>query len=137
MKKQVIKVIALNSLSTATQNLRPPPRPSHGWLRAVREALGLPRSAVATKLKVSQAAVQDYEKSEAADTISLATLRRVAEALDCQLVVALVPRDGRTFQDLAAQHDPEIAHLRAVEHSMTLEAQGSGDLSRQITNRLS
>jgi len=136
MKSLKIRAIAINSLSAATHDLHPVTRPAHGWLRAVREVLGLPRAAVARTLRVSDAAVQDYEKAEKTDTITLGTFRRVAAALDCELVVALVPLDGRTFADLAAAHDPEIAHLKATEHSMNLEAQGSGDLDQQIKDRL-
>ncbi|WP_345784032.1 hypothetical protein [Synoicihabitans lomoniglobus] len=99
--------------------------------------MGLSRLAIARGLSVSVPTVQDYEKSEKADTITLATLRRYAGALDCELVVALVPRHRKTFLELAAQHDPEIAHLRATEHSMSLEDQGSNDLDQQIKERLS
>ena len=43
----------------------------------------------------------------------------------------LVPKNGQSFIDLAAQHDPEMANLRATEHSMNLEAQGSADLEQR------
>ncbi len=137
MNKASQQVIALKSLSAVTQSLRPVYRPAHGWLRAVRQALGLSGAALARSLRVTPTAVQDYEKAEASDTITLATFRRVAAALECELVIALVPRDGQTFTDLAASRDPDIAHLKATEHSMNLEAQGSDDLDQQIKERLS
>jgi predicted DNA-binding mobile mystery protein A len=115
-------------LDSVTQTLRPISRPVHGWLTAVRQALGLSRAAVAVTLKVTPAAVQSYEKAEKNDAITLATLRRVAGAMDCELVVALVPRNGLTFAQLAARRDPDFAHLRATEHSMALENQASHDL---------
>ena len=136
MTRAINKAIALNSLMAVTRDLRSIARPAHGWLRAVREALRLPRAAVARTLNVSASAVQDYEKAEKTDTITLGTFRRVAAALDCELVIALVPRNGRTFADLAAALDPEITHLKATEHSMALESQGSDDLARQIKERL-
>lgn len=120
--------IAIESLDSVTQTIRPVSRPVHGWLAAVRNALGLSRAAVAASLKVTPSAVQDYEKAEKADAITLATLRRVAGAMDCELVVALVPRNGLTFEQLAARRDPDFAHLRATEHSMALEDQASHDL---------
>ncbi|MDF3056126.1 MAG: mobile mystery protein [Rariglobus sp.] len=120
--------IAINSLDSVTQAIRPVSRPIHGWLAAVRNALGLSRAAVAASLKVTPSAVQDYEKAEKADAITLATLRRVAAAMDCELVVALVPKDALTFAQLAARRDPDFVHLRATEHSMALEAQASHDL---------
>lgn len=68
-----------------------PVRPQQGWLRAAREARGLPRRVVAEQLGVSDAAVRDYELAEVRDTISLCTFRRVAKVLGCDLMVALVP----------------------------------------------
>ncbi|MBC8011310.1 MAG: helix-turn-helix domain-containing protein [Burkholderiales bacterium] len=100
----------------------------HGWLRAVRQAIGLSRAAMAAPLNVTPSAIQSYEEAEKNDTITLATLRRAAAALGCEVVIALVPKGGRSFADLAAARDTGLAHLRATEHSMSLEAQGSGDL---------
>ncbi|CAM2788680.1 helix-turn-helix domain-containing protein [Rariglobus hedericola] len=128
MKSHESTAIALNSLQAITSTTRPISKPVHGWLAAVRKALGLSRAAVAASLKVTPSAVQDYEKAEKADAITLATLRRVAGAMDCELVVALVPKNGLTFAQLAARRDPNFAHLRATEHSMALEAQASNDL---------
>lgn len=122
------KVIAINSLDATTHGIRPAPRPVHGWLHAVRTALGLSRAAIAKPLGVSPSAIQSYEKNEKAETITVGTLRHAAAALGCELVVALVPRHGRTFAELAADYDPDLAHLRATEHSMALENQASGDL---------
>lgn len=128
MNRQNSIVIAIESLDSVIQALRPVSRPVHGWLAAVRNALGLSRAVVAASLKVTPAAVQSYEKAEKADAITLATLRRVAGAMDCELVVALVPRDRLTFAQLAARRDPDFVHLRATEHSMALENQASHDL---------
>jgi predicted DNA-binding mobile mystery protein A len=115
-------------LDAVTKAIRPISRPVHGWLAAVRNALGLTRASVAATLKVTPSAVQEYEKAEKSDAITLATLRRVAAAMDCELVVAVVPRNGLTFSQLAARRNPDFAHLRATEHSMALEAQASNDL---------
>lgn len=132
-KKQAI---ALKSLTSATVGIQPVPRPVHGWLRAVRNLLNLSRREVGEKLGVTSSAVDAYEKSEQADTISLATMRRYAAAMNCEVALALVPRRGQTFSELVAAHDPEIAHLRATEHSMALEGQESGDLTEEIKTHL-
>jgi predicted DNA-binding mobile mystery protein A len=128
MKLHERQAIALSSLDSVISGLRPVSRPVHGWLRAVRQALGLSRAAVSGRLHLTPQAIQGYEQAEKNDVITLATLRRAAAALDCELVITLVPTGGRTFTALAAEHDPEQAHLRATEHSMALEAQASGDL---------
>lgn len=130
MKKLKYRAITVKSLNEAAMNLRPTP-PSKGWLLAVREGLGLTRAAIANRLAISTTAIQSFEQSEARGTISIQSLRKVADALGCEVVIKLVPKGEQSFIDLAAQHDPEMANLRATEHSMTLEAQGSGDLEQR------
>ena len=63
-----------------------------GWLRAIRETLGMTSAALGQRLGITASGVRKLEQAEAADTITLATLRRMAEALDCELHDALVPR---------------------------------------------
>ncbi len=67
-------------------------RPSLGWARAIREALGLSVSAFGRRLGMTHAGVRKLEAAEAAGVITLASLYKLAEALDCDLRYALVPR---------------------------------------------
>lgn len=75
------------------------------------------------RLGVKQPSVVAIEQSEARGTIELATLRRVADALDCTLVYAFVPNTPLE----SAVRDRARAFLRRrqapVEHSMLLEDQ--------------
>jgi predicted DNA-binding mobile mystery protein A len=66
------------------------PRPGSGWVRAIRESLGMTAAAFARRLSMSHAGVRKLESSEASDTITLGSLRKLAEALDCELQYALV-----------------------------------------------
>ena len=63
-----------------------------GWIKEIRLALGMSAAQLARRLKVRQSTVAKLEKSEAEETISLQSLRKAAEALDCTLVYAFVPR---------------------------------------------
>jgi predicted DNA-binding mobile mystery protein A len=73
-----------------------------GWLRAVRQVVGIPAKEVARRLGVCKWEVFRLEKAERESKIVLGNLRRVAEALDCDLVYALTPRRG-TLEELAAE----------------------------------
>ncbi len=77
-----------------------------------------------TRLGVKQQSVLDVEKSEVSGTLQLKTLRKVAEALDCTLVYALVPNSS--LEDAVQTRAREIARreLARIGHSMDLEAQG-------------
>jgi predicted DNA-binding mobile mystery protein A len=100
-------------------------RPPQGWLKAIREALGMPAAHLAQRLGVAPSTVTRMETSEADDTISLATLRRAAEALDCELRYALVPR--RSLAETLETRADALARNRmaAISHTMALEAQST------------
>ena len=72
-----------------TQSLARPPR---GWIRAIREALGMTSKQLGVRIGVSQPRVTKIEKAEREGSITLDTLRRTAQAMDCQLIYAFVPR---------------------------------------------
>ena len=97
--------------------------PVRGWARAIREALGMSTAQLAARLGIKQPSVIAIEQSEAKGTIELATLRRVAEALDCTLVYALVP--NRPLEQIVRERARLFARrrLEPVEHSMLLEDQ--------------
>ncbi len=97
--------------------------PVRGWVKAVRVALGMTTEQMAKRLGIRQPSVTDLEQSEAKGTISLATLRRAAEALDCTLVYALVP--NKPLETIIVDRARAfVRHRRGpVEHSMLLEDQ--------------
>lgn len=77
-----------------------------GWLRGVRQALGMRVGEVGQRLKVGKSEVYRLEMSEARETITLKRLRAAAEAIGCEVVYAVVPRRG-TLEDLAAELEKE------------------------------
>ena len=89
-----------------------PPRPSGGWIAAVREALGLSLAEVGQLVRVPRQNVQKFERAEADDRITLATLRRVANAMGCQLVYALVPKSGSFAEP--TPNNPRASRLLAM-----------------------
>lgn len=105
--------------------------PSRGWIRAIRDALGMSGSQLGRRMDVTAQSVADIEKSEVAGTIQLKTLRRVAEAMDCVLIYALVPRSS--LEEMVQQRARELAEraLSDVAHTMRLEAQGLSDRDHQ------
>ncbi len=69
-------------------------RPSRGWLKAIREALGMTTAQLGQRLGVVQSRVVAIEQAEAKGTVTLNSLEKAAQALDCRLVYALVPRQS-------------------------------------------
>jgi predicted DNA-binding mobile mystery protein A len=73
-------------------HLLPDARPERGWIRTIRDALGMSSSELAARLGVSQSWIPALERNEVDGSIKLETLERAADALGCELVYALVPR---------------------------------------------
>ncbi len=118
---------ARRSLDGRLAVLRPAasiPIPRGGWLRAVREALGMNGQQYADRLHIAWQSMSDLERSEAAGTITLNSLRKAAAALHCRLVYAIVPEDG-TLADTVDRRAREVAlrDIARVDQTMKLEDQ--------------
>ncbi len=116
--------------SQLDQQLKPlkrltPTRPKNGWVRAVRTALGMSGRQLADRIGIKQPAVAALERSEARGAITLRTLERAAEALDCRVVYALVPLEG-SLEDIVRRRARAVATqmVERASHSMVLESQG-------------
>ena len=81
-------------------------RSKWGWLRGVRQALGMRVEEVARQLKVGRSEVYRLEMSESRETITLKRLRAAAAAMRCEVVYAVVPMKG-TLEELAEELDRE------------------------------
>jgi len=108
-------------------------RPQRGWLRSIREALGISMREVARKMRKTPQTVASFEKSEASDRITLQTLRHYAEAMNCELVYAIVPKSG-SLKQLGEKRARQTAEkeVRAVEHTMALEDQATNTVQDKI-----
>lgn len=138
---------ARRRLDARIQRLRPlarEPRPHRGWIRAIRDALGMTTSELAARMGLSQPAVSQIEKSEQHDSIRLSTLRRTADALDCNLVYMLVPRSSLDEAAMEQARRKAARLLQPVAHHSRLEDQALTDdeaaaqideLASEIVNR--
>ena len=108
--------------------------PQGGWIRTIRESLGMTQSQLAARLKITQQALNDLEKSEAEGKITLDSLRRLASALGCRFVYAAVPEQPLREIRRQRAHDVAKKQLGRVSRSMKLEAQGTSEreIKRQI-----
>ena len=116
--------------------------PPRGWIRAIREALGLSTRQLAERMESSQSWISVLEKAEVSGTTTLKSMRQAAEAMDCTLVYALIPTKSlaETLQHRAEMRAED--ELRHLNHSMQLENQGmtadnlSAERKRLITELL-
>jgi len=107
-------------------------RPRSGWVRAIREAMGMSAAAFARRLGMTPVGVRKLESSEASDTITLASLRKLAQALDCELRYVLVPRTSLLQQVKDRAERVARERLSPIAHSMALEDQAVQVLQNKL-----
>src|SRR5581483_828422 len=109
--------------STAVRQL---PKLRQGWIATIRSAIGMPQQVLGKRLRLPKQRISLLEQRERSGDIKLSQLRDAADALDCDLVYALVPREP--LEAMVQRRAREIAsrELSAVERTMQLEDQATG-----------
>jgi predicted DNA-binding mobile mystery protein A len=97
--------------------------PTKGWIRAIRDAMGMTAKQLAGNLEVTQQAVARIEKGEVAGSVSIKTMRRVAEHLDCNFVYGFTPKTSLEDTVRARATQVEKKRLAQANQTMALEAQ--------------
>ena len=77
--------------------------PTNGLLRAVRQSMRVPVAEIAEKMGVCKSVVLDLEAREPLNTVTLKSMSRMAGAMGCKLVYGIVPRGGKTLEELAEE----------------------------------
>lgn len=100
-------------------------RPSRGWIREIRNAIGMSAAELAQRLGVSRAAVAHMERDETTGAITLKRLERAAAAFDCSLGYVLIP--NRPLDEIVRTRAHEVASrtIGQVNQTMALEAQAT------------
>ena len=112
-----VKMLAFASL----QKVAPPPT---GWIKAIRNAIGMSMLQLGNRLSITKQSVQNMENREKDGSISIKVLREATRALDMQLVYGFVPNDG-SLEALIDRKAEELATqiVMRTNNSMKLEDQ--------------
>ncbi len=97
--------------------------PPKGWIKAIRESLGMTARQLAARMGVAPSRIPAIEKAEVTGATELRTLRQAAAAMNCALVYAFVPIEplDDILRDRAIQKTRrDVARL---DHTMRLENQ--------------
>jgi predicted DNA-binding mobile mystery protein A len=106
---------------------------SVGWIQSCRLAMGMSLRQLAERIGISASALSNFEKREQADAVSLATLKKVANALDMELVYYFRPKSGsikNTIEQQARKKAKEI--LNQSNQTMKLENQETNKISQEV-----
>jgi predicted DNA-binding mobile mystery protein A len=97
--------------------------PPKGWIKAIRDSLGMTARQLAARMGVGPSRIPVIEKAEFTGSTTLRTLRQAAAAMDCAFVYAFVPNDP--LDDILRRRAAQKAHseISRLDHTMRLENQ--------------
>ena len=102
--------------------------PQQGWLKAIREALGLSTAQLGKRAGLSQSRVSRLENAEKKGDLKLSSLQKMAKALNMKFVYGFVSED--TLESMVRGQARRIAlkRLEKLDNTMRLEKQSlTGD----------
>ncbi len=137
MKLKKLRRGQLDQIYRAFGNLSRSDLPSGAWIRDVRGALGISATQLARILEIAPPTLKKLETSESKQTIEIKTLQRLASAMNCRLVYAIVPEPGfGSLEGILKKRARDVAAkiVGRVSQTMALEAQSltADERSQQI-----
>ena len=104
------------------------------WIEVIRQALGMTQAQLARRLGIQPQSLHNLEKNELSQSISVGSLKKVANALHCQIYIAFIPEKAieKIVQEKALQIATKI--IMDTAHTMDLEKQAPTErfLKKQI-----
>lgn len=104
-----------------------------GWIKLIREALGMTTTQLSKRVGIDQSRITRLENAEIEGDLKLSSLKKIAEGLDMQLVYAFVPKTN--LEDMVQEQAKKIAkkRMKKVSHTMRLEDQELSDTEKAKT----
>lgn len=134
----------IDRMFNAPINLKEFKTPKSGWIYEIRRCLGMTLTDLAVRLGVIKQRIFRMQADEKLGKVTLETLRRAAEAMDCEFVYAFVPRKSlEEFLDSQAKKTAKD-QIKQVSRTMSLESQDIDqsaekdaieDLARELVER--
>jgi len=113
----------IEKIAAILRGLKPMLSPRGGWIKSIREALGMTSVQLAHRLNMHPSRITRIEEDELKQALTLQTLHKVAQALGCDLIYALVPKTSiETTLQTRARTIAEF-QLQRIQHTMALENQ--------------
>ena len=97
--------------------------PPQGWIKTMREALGLSSSQLGKRAGIDQSRISRLENAEKNGDLKLSSLQKIAKALNMKFVYGFVPED--TLEAMVIDQAKRIAlkRLKMLDNTMRLEKQ--------------
>jgi predicted DNA-binding mobile mystery protein A len=135
MYKRSLQFQQLNNKLLALTPLSKVALPPTGWIRAIRSAIGMSMQQLGNKLNISKQAVMNMEKREKEGSITIKSLREIAQVMDLELVYGFVPIDG-SLDALIERRAMELATQIVKRTATTMELENQANSKERIENAI-
>jgi predicted DNA-binding mobile mystery protein A len=118
------KKLIRDQLDTRLNQVRPfTSANENGWIKIIREALGMSTKQLGKKVGIDQSRISRLENAEIEGDLKLSSLKKIAEGLNMRLVYFFVPEEG--LEQMVYNQARAIAQKRMskVNQTMRLEDQ--------------
>jgi predicted DNA-binding mobile mystery protein A len=112
--------------------------PPEGWIHLIRKTLNMSLRQLADRLSVTPQNVKHLEQREQEGTVTLATLREAAQALNMKLVYGFIPNDT-SLEKMVERKAREVAQRIVQRTSLTMkleDQENSPERLRQAVEEL-
>lgn len=97
--------------------------PKNGWIKAIREALGMTTVQLGERMKIAASNITILENREITKATSLETMERAAKAMGCKFIYALIPDTSLEEVVQMQARKSAKALIQEIHHHMKLEKQ--------------
>jgi predicted DNA-binding mobile mystery protein A len=131
MGKKSLQIQQLNSKMLAYASLQKVAPPPTGWIKAIRNAIGMSMLQLGNRLSITKQSVQDIERREKDGSVTIKALREAARALDMQLIYGFVPTDG-SLELLIERKAKELATQIVMRTNNTMKLEDQENTKQRI-----
>ena len=131
MGKKSLQIQQLNTKMLAFASLQKVAPPPTGWIKAIRNAIGMSMLQLGKRLSITKQSVQDIERREKDGSITIKALREAARALDMQLIYGFVPNDG-SLELLIERKAKELATQIVMRTNNTMKLEDQENTKQRI-----
>lgn len=98
--------------------------PKQGWIRTIREALGMSSTHLGKRAKIDQSRISRLESAEKHGDLKVSSLQKIAKALGMKFVYAFVPEES--LEEVVRKQAEQIVlkRMARLDRTMRLEQQG-------------
>jgi predicted DNA-binding mobile mystery protein A len=109
--------------------------PPIGWIKAIRNGIGMSMEQLGKKLSITKQGVMDIEKREKEGAITIKSMQEIAKAIDMQFVYGFVPNEG-DLEQMIETRALEMATKIVERTSTTMKLEDQANSKERIENAI-